>query len=335
MNDRTRRLLEWALRGRLLGIIAFQILLIVVFTSVTPSFAGPQNMLGVALNGSVIVLVACAEAVVVITRNYDLSVGSIVGLASYVGMDMARLHPDWGPLIVCIPIGIGAVCGIVNGWLVAYGRVNSVIATLGTLSIYRGLAFIYANGQQVNPDQIPGWIPATVDGNVAGIPTLIIIAVVVVAALALGLRYLPLGRQMYAVGSNPSAGAYYGLRSASVVLRAYLLCGALVGAASFLYAAQVAYIVPFLATGLELTALAAVVIGGVSFFGGSGNVIGAAIGALALATIASGLVHLAAPDYVRQFVQGAAIILAVALDALISGRARGMLGTVRARVGAQ
>jgi rhamnose transport system permease protein len=106
-------------------------------------------------------VVACAEAIVVITRNYDLSVGSTVALASFVGLDLIRLLPDLGPPMVVIPVLIGGLCGVVNGWLVAYGGLPSVIATLGTLSIFRGVAFLYAGGGQLNAADLPAWVPAT------------------------------------------------------------------------------------------------------------------------------------------------------------------------------
>ena len=131
---------------------------------------------------------------------------------------------------------------------------------------------------------------------------------------------LPLGRQIYAVGSNPEAASYFGIDARRTVFAAYVLCGLLTGLAAFLFGARSSWIVPYLAQGLELTVLAAVVIGGVSVLGGSGSVVGAAIGAIAIVAIDNGLVLVGTTDFVRQFVQGAAIILAVVVDALIQRR---------------
>jgi rhamnose transport system permease protein len=308
------------LQNRLAGVAAFLAVLFLFFGSLAPNFATLANINTIALNASILIVVACAEAIVVLTRNYDLSVGSIVALASYVGFDLVRLHPELGPVLVVVPIAIGAACGAVNGWLVSYGRVPSVIATLGTMSIFRGLAYLYANGNQIDLKDLPAWVEEVINGHVFGVAVLPLIAIAVVAAGAVLLRYLPLGRQIYAVGSNPAAAAFYGLDARRIVFRSYVACGLLTGLAAFLFGGRASWIVPYLAQGLELTVLAAVVIGGVSVLGGSGNVVGAAIGAIAITTIDNGLVSLGASDFARQFIQGAAIVAAVVIDALIQRR---------------
>jgi rhamnose transport system permease protein len=218
------------------------------------------------------------------------------------------------------PVVVGGLCGIVNGLLVAYGRVPAVIATLGTMSIFRGVAFLYAGGGQIDQKDLPAWVSVPVNGQVFGIATLPIIAACVVAGVALLLQRLPIGRQIYAVGSNPQAAEYFGLDSRRIVFSAYVLCGLLVGLAAFLFGARSSWIVPYLAQGLELTVLAAVVIGGVSVLGGSGNVVGAAVGAIAIVTIDNGLILVGTSDFVRQFVQGAAIVVAVVVDAFVQRR---------------
>ncbi|MBZ0218503.1 MAG: ABC transporter permease [Fimbriimonadaceae bacterium] len=305
------------LQNRLIGVASFLVLLIVSFGTLAPNFATFDNANTIALNGSILIVVACAEAIVVLTRNYDLSVGSIVALASYIGLDLARIYPDLGPILLVVPITIGGFCGVVNGWLVSYGRVPSVVATLGTMSIFRGLAYLYANGSQVDQKDLPGWVSDSVNGHIFGFASLPVIAVLVVAIVGILLRYLPIGRQIYAVGSNPQAAGFYGLDTRKVVFQAYVLSGLLTGLAAFLFGARVSWVVPYLAQGLELTVLAAVVIGGVSVLGGSGTVVGAAIGAVAMSTIENGLVLLGTSDFARQFIQGTAIVVAVVVDALI------------------
>ena len=308
------------LENRLLGVLAFLCLLIAGFGLASPNFLSLSNANTIALNGSILVIVACAEAIVVLTRNYDLSVGSMVALCAYVGFDLIRRYPDLGPLLMLAPVVVGGLCGIVNGLLVAYGRVPAVIATLGTMSIFRGVAFLYAGGGQIDQKDLPAWVSVPVNGQVFGIATLPIIAACVVAGVALLLQRLPIGRQIYAVGSNPQAAEYFGLDSRRIVFSAYVLCGLLVGLAAFLFGARSSWIVPYLAQGLELTVLAAVVIGGVSVLGGSGNVVGAAVGAIAIVTIDNGLILVGTSDFVRQFVQGAAIVVAVVVDAFVQRR---------------
>jgi rhamnose transport system permease protein len=317
------------LQNRALGIAAFLLALIALFGLAADNFATIGNLNTVALNASILVVVACAEAIVVITRNYDLSVGSTVALASFVGLDLIRLLPDLGPPLVLIPVLIGGLCGVVNGWLVAYGGLPSVIATLGTLSIFRGVAFLYAGGGQLNAGDLPAWVPATASSQLFGVSTLVLVAAGVVALTWLLLQRLRIGREIYAVGSNPAAAAFFGLDAKRVVFRAYVLCGLLTGLAAFLFAARATYIVPYLAQGLELTALAAVVLGGVSVLGGSGSVVGAALGAVAIATIDNGLILLGVSEFARQLTQGLLIVLAVILDALLQRRMAALLKAMR------
>ena len=315
--------MSWAdrlLQYRVAGVSCFLMLLAAGFGAAAPNFLTASNANTIALNGAILVIVACAEAIVVLTRNYDLSVGSTVALSAYVGFDVIRRFPEAGPVLILVPVLIGALCGAVNGWIVAYGRVPAVIATLGTMSIFRGIAFLYAGGAQVNQMDLPSWVSGPVNGQVAGFAVLPMIAVGVVALVALLLQRLPLGRRIYAVGSNPDAVTYFGLDARQTVFWAYLLCGLLTGLAAFLFGARASWIVPYLAQGLELTVLAAVVIGGVSVLGGSGSVVGAAIGAVAIVTIDNGLILIGTSDFVRQFVQGAAIVVAVIVDALIQRR---------------
>jgi rhamnose transport system permease protein len=319
------------LHNRISGIAAFLVLLTIFFSLLTRNFATLGNLNTIALNAAILVVVASGAAIVVITRNYDLSVGSTVALASYVGLDAIRHFPETGPLGALVPVVIGAVCGSVNGALVAYLRVPSVIATLGTMSIFRGLAFLYAGGGQINAQDLPPWVADTASSTVFGLSTFVIIAFVVVTLAALMLRRLPIGRQMYAVGSNPEAAAFYGLDSRRIVFWAYVFCGSFTGLAAFLFAARSSWIVPYLAQGLELTALAAVVIGGVSVLGGSGSVIGAAIGAVTLAALDNGLVLLGAPESLRLFIQGAAIVIAVVVDAVVQRRVGDLLKVMRRR----
>lgn len=164
-----------------------------------------------------------------------------------------------------------------------------------------------------------------------GLPALPLIAISVVALAALTMRSLPIGRQIYAVGSNPDAAAYFGLDARRVVFSAYVMAGLLTGLAAFLFGARSSWIVPYMAEGLELTTLAAVVIGGVSVLGGSGSVLGAAVGAVAIGMIDNGLVLIGASDFIRQLIQGAAIVVAVVVDALVQGRIAALVGSLSLR----
>jgi rhamnose transport system permease protein len=317
-----RRLRRLALRLRVSGVLAFLILLGAVFALLSPQFLTAQNLSAIVSNAAILAIVAAAQAVILITRNLDVSVGSIMGFAAYLTADFAASHAGIGPELVLMPLVIGGALGAMNGLLVAYAKVPPLIATLGTMSLYRGFTYIYAQGQEVTSNKLPRWMIQMVDMRFEGVPALVILAVLVVCALAAFLRFYPLGRRIYAVGSNPPASAFFGLRTERIVLFAYVLGGVLCGLAGFLYAARVGTVTVILASGWELTSLAAAVIGGVSVTGGSGTVIGAALGAVVLATIDNGLVLLRVPEFWRMFVQGTAIIAAATADVVIGAQIR-------------
>ena len=326
---------QWSvviLKNRVLGVLLFEVLVIVVFSLVAGKFFTLSNLNTIFLNACIMAILASAEAVVIITRNYDVSIASILALSAYVGFDVIKRYPEAGAFLVLVPIGIGLVCGLINGLLVAYGRVSSIFVTLGGLSIYRGIATVYARGQQIEPKDIPAWVSHSVTGNILpGISNLALIAIAVVALVSIYLRYTRIGRQIYAIGSNPGAATFYGLKVPRVVLGAYVLCGALVGLSGFLFAARSSYVVPWFAQGLEISVIGAVVVGGVSVLGGSGNVVGASFGALVLATLDNGLILVKADEVVRQLIYGFAIVGACILDASVLRRVDGLLKSKRRR----
>jgi len=327
----TRRA-ELALRVRVLGVSGFMVVLAIVFTLLNSRFMTVDNLLVVAFNAAILAIVATAISVVLLTRNLDLSVGSIMGLAGYLWADISSQVPEAGPFLLLVPLAVGAVCGVINGSLVAYGGLPSIIATLGTLSVFRGITFIYAGGQQVTSNVLPEWMLQAVDIRVMGIPALAIVSVIVVLLVAVFLRQTPLGRQIYAVGSSAVASFFYGLPVKRVVVAAYVISGLLAGLAGFLLAARVGTVSVALASGWELTALSAAVIGGVSVLGGSGSVIGAALGAVVLAMIDNGLVLMRVPEFWRMFLQGSAIVAAVTADVVIEQRIRRVFKTHGDRV---
>jgi len=315
-------------------VLLFEVLLVVVFSLAADKFFSLSNLNTIFLNACIMAILACAEGVVIITRNYDVSIASIVALSSYVGFDVIRSLPGMGPLLILVPIAIGLVCGLLNGLLVAYGRVSSIFVTLGALSIYRGLATLYAHGQQIEPKDVPPWVRDVVTGNLLpDISNLALIAIAVVALVSIYLRYTRIGRQIYAIGSNPSAATFYGLKVPRIVLGAYALCGGLTGLSGFLFAARSSYVVPWSGQGLEISVIGAVVVGGVSVLGGSGNVVGASFGALVLATLDNGLILVQANEVARELIYGLAIVGACILDATVLRRVNALLKLKKRRGG--
>lgn len=322
------------LKNRAFGVMLFEVVIIIVFSLLAPRFLTFSNLNTIFLNACIMAILACAEGIVIITRNYDVSIASILALSAYVSFDIIAKNPNSSPVMIVIPIIIGLLCGLINGLIVAYGQVSSVFVTLGGLSVYRGIVTVYSKGHQIEPKDVPAWVRESVTGSIIpGISNLAIIAILVVLIISILLRYTRIGRKIYALGSNPDAAVFYGLKVSRITLSAYLICGALTGLSGFLFAARSSYVVPWFAQGLEMNVIGAVVVGGISVLGGSGNVVGAALGAVLLATLDNGLILLGINEIVRQFVYGVAIVGACIFDASVMKRVNLVLKTKKRRIG--
>jgi rhamnose transport system permease protein len=273
------------------------------------------------LTPSILILLAVGQTVVIITRNVDLSVGSTLALTAYL---TGRLFIDYPgiPIVVVFLAGIamGAVLGLVNGVLVAFGKVPALVITLGTLYVFRGIMLSWAGSDRINASDMPGSFLSLGTQSILGIPVLTILALVVLAAVGYYLATARGGRELYAIGSDPDAADLYGLQTRRRVLTAFVLCGALAGLAGVVYTARYGTVSSGAGLGIELQAVGAAVIGGVAIFGGSGTVWGAAIGAMLLVTINRALPILGIPDFWQRAVVGALIISAVVLDRVLSER---------------
>ena len=273
------------------------------------------------LTPSILILLAVGEAVVIITRNVDLSVGSTLALTAYLTGRLFVDHPGI-PVLLVVLIGAaaGAALGLINGLLVALGKVPALVITLGTLYIYRGVVLSWAGSNRINASDMPDGFLSLGTKQVLSIPVLFIVAAVVLAAVGYYLHTARGGRELYAIGSDPDAAELYGLGVRRRVIGAFVLCGALAGLAGVVYAARYGTISSGAGTGIELQAVGAAVIGGVAIFGGSGTVWGAAIGAMLLVTINRALPILNIPDFWQQAVVGILIIGAIVLDRVLSIR---------------
>lgn len=319
-----------ALRIRFIGVVVFQLLLIVVFTALAPRFLTWDNAQSILFTAAILAIAACGQTLVVLTGNLDLSVGSIMGLTGYIVFSIASQAPGLQPFVIVIAIVFGVALGAFNGFLVAVLEIPSIVATLGTLSIYRGLVSFYANATEVTSGELPRWMRTLAETSWLGLSSYVWIALVTVLIVGGMLRMLPWGRQIYAYGSNPRAAHFYGLNSTRIVIGAYIGAGLIAAIAGLLLGAQVGNINSLLGSGIELSVLAAVVIGGVSIWGGTGSVYGAVIGAIVLATIDNGLVLLQVQEFYRLVLQGGAIVAAVAVDAVVQKRVQS--ATTRRRI---
>jgi rhamnose transport system permease protein len=289
---RMSRLVEWVLRVREIGIIGALALLVTVTAILEPRFIEADSLRNLALNASIFAILAVGQTLVIITRNVDLSVGSVLGLSAFLAGDLLSKHPGMSlPLVFLLGIGLGAACGLFNGILVTWGQVPALVVTLGTLYAFRGLAFLWTDGRQVNAETLPDPFLNLGSDSIAGVPILVIIAVAVVLAVGQWLRDYRPGRELYAIGTvDATAGVGY-----------------------------------------ELTVIAAAVVGGVAIFGGTGSVYGAALGALLLGTITSSLIVLRVEAFWQQAAIGALLLLAISLDRLLAVRVEAALRRRSAR----
>jgi rhamnose transport system permease protein len=333
-SARARRLTEWVFRVRELGILVVLGVLILVTAILEPRFVETNSLRNLALNASIFAILAAGQTLVLITRNVDLSVGSVLGLSAYFAGDLLSSHQGMPlPLVFLLGIALGAACGLFNGILVTWGRVPALVVTLGTLYMFRGLAFLWTNGRQVNAETLPDSFLNLGSDSVAGIPILVIFAVVVLVAVGQWLRDYRAGRELYAIGSNPEGARLAGVRSDRRVLTAFVLAGALAGLGGVLFTARFGTVDATAGVGYELTVIAAAVVGGVAIFGGTGSVYGAALGALLLGTITSSLIVLRVEAFWQLAAVGALLLLAIAFDRLVAVRVDAALRRRSARRG--
>ncbi|MBV8568663.1 MAG: ABC transporter permease [Methylobacteriaceae bacterium] len=314
------------------------IVAILIFGSLIEGYYTSRTFNRVASSVAIITVVAVGQTLVVLTRSIDLSVGSIVGCTAYfVGAQIAA-HNDLSPILaIVMAVALGACMGTINGTIVAWGRVPPIIVTLGTLAIYRGILVDYSGAKTVTTDSLPTWLidlPQLTLLTVGGIDirAMVALALVIVLVFQFATSYLNIGRRLYAIGSNPDAAYLIGLPVQRIVFTAFVLSGALAGLAGFMTLARFGNITVENGRGLELQVVAAVVVGGVNIFGGSGTVTGAMLGAVLIGTLEQSLFRLQISPFWLDALLGLLILLAVASDAIILQRLRALWARTELRL---
>jgi rhamnose transport system permease protein len=320
----SRRLVDFIIRAREFGIVAVLVVFVGVTSSVQPRFVDSQNIKFVFSNAVIFALLALGETLVVVAREVDLSVGSVLGLSAYLSAHLfSEAHGLPVPVVFAAGLAIGLGCGVVNGAIVAIARVPSLVVTLATLYIYRAIDVIVVGGGMVVAASLPNSflaIPTSSWSLVSSVPYLAVAIAVFVAIGAYGLRNFRAGRELYAIGSNPEAARLAGIATGRRIFGAFVLSGGVAGIAGVLWATTYGTIDSTAGYGYELTVIAAVVVGGVNIFGGSGTVVGAALGALLLATINQALDVLGISSFWDPAIDGLLIIVAISLDHWITLR---------------
>lgn len=320
------------LRLRELPVAVALISLVAVTTLLNPRFLTPQSTKDLLLNATIVLILAVGQAIVIITRNVDLSVGSILGLTGFLTGTLFATVPGIPiPVVFLAGILLGTLLGAINGLLVTLAGVPALVITLGTLYVYRGINNAWAGGREYFSGDRPVEFGNLSVDTVFGFPIITLIALVVLVILAVALGGTRAGRDFYAIGSDPNAATLFGIPVRRRVFTAFLINGALAGLAGVLYASRFSSVGATTGTGIELDVVAAAVVGGVAIFGGSGTVVGAAIGAVLLTTITSSLTALRVDKFWQQAIVGVLILAAIIIDRLASIRTARRLRESEAR----
>ena len=318
----SRNGLLWTLvRFREAGISIFILILAVAVTVRAPSFLTLDNFKDILLNISILAIVALAQTMVILTHGIDLSVSSMIGLVAMMVGFVVKQNPEM-PVFLAVALGmaLGTVLGSFNGLIITLGKVPPIIATLGTLSIYRGLVFFYSQGTWINSFELPKNFNLLSKGTPLGLPNMVVIAILVAIIVYYFLNYTRTGRDIYAVGSNPEAAQFAGIRKDRITFLVYLISGLLCGLAAVLWASRFESAQTNTALGFELQTVAASVVGGVSISGGVGTVPGVLLGALLLGIIQNSLTLIRISPFWQLAAQGLLILIAVISDKWILNR---------------
>jgi rhamnose transport system permease protein len=303
---------------RELSVAAALLVVLLALAIFAPAFFQPQPLLSLLTREAPTLVVACGMALVIISRQIDISVGSQFAVCSVSAGLLAALN--W-PLALVLPasVALGAVLGGLNGVLVAGLRLPSIVVTLATMVTWREALRWLRQGEFVNLPEGAQWFGLS---QVTGQITLIVVALTLLMALAFAMKNLAAGRFVYAVGSDAEAARLAGIRPQLTTFCAFVFQGALAGLAAMMNVVQSPQVDPKSGTGLELKVIAAVVVGGVAISGGRGNLWGVFAGLLLLACISPALTHLRVEAYWEKAIQGAIILLAVVADGWRSRKER-------------
>lgn len=302
-------------RAQEAGLVAVLIVLSLVFSLFNPNFLTAGNLYNVSVAVAVVGIMSIGQCLVLISREIDLSVGSVMALSALCGAALTQMGLP--PLVgAMLGIGVGALAGLTNGLLVVYGKVNSFIVTLGMLSMARGLTQIISGGLPISVDRSIIFIG---QGEVFGLPVPFLIFTGLVILGQIFLSRGVIGQRIQAIGDNPEAARLSGIPMPSTRLTVFTLCGALAGVAGLVYTTQVGVAEAQAGMGLELDVIAAVVIGGASLAGGRGSVLGAMLGAYLLGLLRNAFILLELSPFLQQMSVGLVIVMAAIFDQVRQG----------------
>jgi rhamnose transport system permease protein len=299
-------------RSREVAIVLFLVVLGLILSVFAPSFFSAKNGSDILVNITVVTIAAVGMTAVILTGQIDISIGAQLAAISTTVALLAKSGVPMGWAFLA-GLLIGAAFGAINGWLVAYARIPSIVVTLATLTIIRAVMIVVTNGSWT---VLPAEFRQLGGGSLLGIPNPILFTLVLLALGNAALSHTRWGRSLYAAGSNPAAARLAGISLERTLLSVFVFQGVMVGLATVAFTTRFTTIEPAAGQGFEFAVITAVVLGGTNVFGGSGTVIGSAFGALLVGVIGTALAFLRISVYWVDAVQGAFILLAVGIDAL-------------------
>lgn len=309
---------------RELGVIILILGIYLIVSIIQPRFFQYTAIINILLFFPYLLVVALGEMLEIVSRNVDISVGSILGFSAVVVGMTYKMNPELSLFIAfLIAMGVGTFLGLINGLLVNVLNLPSVIITLGTMNLYRGLMFILVGAKQIDNSFIPRSVVglSQTKNSLLGIPTTVLIALLITAFVALFITKTKTGREIYAAGSNPRAAELRGISLNRIRLIVFMVSGLLCGVGAMIYISRIGYINPTVAgSGLEFTAVAAVVIGGTSMNGGVGTTLGTLLGCLLLGIINNAISITGISGFWQEAIYGLIVILAILLDRYYQNR---------------
>lgn len=325
MKDQDSSFIRKLLNGRNTGLLSGFVVLLIIAAILTPSMYSVTSIMNMLQNNAIYALLAVGMMLVIITGGIDLSVASTLGLAGVICSSLMSKNPNV-PAFVWVLLGIlvGALCGAFNGFIVGYLRMVPMIATLGTMYIYRGIAFLASGGEWWFPHQFTAGYLSFATGKILGIYNILWFVVIVFVAAGIFLGYTSKGRRIYAIGTNKESAKVAGIKDAKVTFMAFTICGALAGLGGVLYTANYAICYYGMGEGYEMIAIAICILGGVSITGGKGKIDGVIIGTLMMSVITYFISLLPGLSVWQNAIQGSIIIIAVAINifTIISAKKR-------------
>jgi ribose transport system permease protein len=307
---------KWDFSGEIVSILIALIILCVFFSLTSPYFLTIKNILNFTMNTSILGIMAAGLFIAMVIGEIDVSQYSILALSTAIMVIFIRRGMNSG-LAIVIAIVVALVCGMINGFSVAFLRINPIITTLGTMMIYRGIAFKITEAKALGVTGV--FFSAVGSGRILGIPVSVYIMLGLYLLVHVMLTYTAYGKRVYAVGGNPEASFISGIDVKMVRFWGLVVSGAAAGLAGLVFVSQVGATVPTAGQGGLMDVITAVILGGISLSGGKGKVAGTLIGVLILAILSNGMVLLSVQSYYQAIVKGGVILMAVFVDSVRGG----------------